>query len=127
MHELSHILDSFQVSMTELIKDFESKAYFDNESELKAHETAFLYHFWKENGISLIDEYDFDTFKKKVEGMDCWTEIGPAKATPISSERYDLFLNRVYDYFKNKNNLMLEVGEGTNVKKTLYKTIRYHR
>lgn len=117
VHELSHILDSFQVSMPELIKDFESKEYFDNESELKAHETAFLYHFWKENGISLIDEYDFDTFKKKVERIDCWNEIGPAKVTPISSERYNLFLNRIYDYFKNKNNLMLEVGEGTIIKK----------
>lgn len=116
IHELSHILDSFQVSMTELIKDFESKAYFDNESELKAHETAFLYHFWKENGISLIDEYDFDTFKKKVERMDCWNEIGPAKVTPMSNERYGLFLKRIYDYFKNKNNLMLEVGEGINTK-----------
>lgn len=123
VHELSHILDSFQVSMPELIKDFESKEYFDNESELKVHETAFLYHFWKENGISLIDEYDFDTFKKKVERMDCWNEIGPAKVTPISSERYDLFLNRIYDYFKNKNNLMLEVGEGTIIKKTLHKTV----
>lgn len=116
VHELSHLLDSFQVSMSELIKDFESKQYFDNESELKAHETAFLYHFWKENGISLVDEYDFETFKKKVEQMSCWTAIDPAKKTEYSSVRYNLFIKKIYDYFKDKNNIMLEVNEGKVIK-----------
>lgn len=119
IHELSHILDSFQVDMKTLLKDFEEKEYSEQESELKAHECAFLYHFWKEGGADIAKHFDnFDLFKKRVEKMDCYTEIGPEYSNVVAQKRYNEFIEKIYNYFCNHN--ILSESKDKPIKKTYY-------
>lgn len=117
VHELSHILDSYQVDMEELLKDFQSK-YADQKSELKAHESAFLYQFWREGHERIAKECDnIEDFKKKVKGLDCWNEIGPAMYTEYSSEKYEEFLEKLYDYLRSEDNILHEKHDIPTAKK----------
>ena len=119
IHELSHILDSFQIDMNELLKDFEEKEYGLNKSELKAHQAAFIYHFWKENGAQYAQSIDeFNKFISKIEKLKCWNEIGPLLNNSEVKKKYTVFLRKVYNYFRHHN--ILEESGDLPIKKTYY-------
>ena len=114
IHEFSHILDSFQVDMEELLKDFKNKEYADQESELKAHECAFLYQLWKDGFAELAQEYNnVKEYEERIKKLGCWSELGPAGHTELSKKRYDQFLEKIYHYFRNEHNILQERNEGT--------------
>ena len=119
IHELSHILDSFQIDMNELLKDFEEKEYGLNKSELKAHQAAFIYHFWKENGAQYAQSIEeFNKFISKIEKLKCWNEIGPLLNNSEVKKKYTVFLRKVYNYFRHHN--ILEESGDLPIKKTYY-------